>query len=345
MTNKHYRYHSIKQFREVYKQVQKDTAFVGFGDNGDPIEDWHKPLPILTFTGSEKLHGTNAAIGINSDGTFWVQSRERIITPESDNAGFAQWVYGNTALVVSLYNRLFDAYLKSSDVKVIVYGEWCGANIQPQVALSKLPKMFVVFDIKWVVGDEEGWVGHEEIKGAMAGLLHTVYDFPTYSITIDFDNPDDSVNELIRITDKIESCSPLAKELGALGIGEGAVWKCGYYIFKVKGKLHSASHTKQLVGIDVERVATIKECVDRIVSENRLKQGVDELIANGIAIDNKAIKPFIDWVKNDCIKEEMDVIVESGLEVKDTIKFISDRAKTYFIEEVLRKLDDKSKFI
>ena len=41
---------------------------------------------------TEKIDGTNACIAIHDDGTYHVQSRNNIITPERDNAGFARWV-------------------------------------------------------------------------------------------------------------------------------------------------------------------------------------------------------------------------------------------------------------
>ena len=43
---------------------------------------------------TEKIDGTNAAIGINGE-EIWAQSRKRLITPEDDNFGFAAWVQKN----------------------------------------------------------------------------------------------------------------------------------------------------------------------------------------------------------------------------------------------------------
>lgn len=44
---------------------------------------------------TEKIDGTNSGICIGEDGYIHAQSRNKIITPESDNYGFAGWVNSN----------------------------------------------------------------------------------------------------------------------------------------------------------------------------------------------------------------------------------------------------------
>lgn len=140
---------SIGQFRDAIKQVQSECAYHNVA------------LPTVEFRGTVKLHGTNAAVVIAKDGTWHCQSRERIITPESDNAGFAAWVYGCKAYWDQLAQSLSHA-IDGEDETMQIYGEWCGGNIQKGVGLSHLPKMFVIFAVrfsedaestKWVIGD------------------------------------------------------------------------------------------------------------------------------------------------------------------------------------------------
>lgn len=81
---------------------------------------------------TEKIDGTNAAIGVTADGEVYAQSRTRIITPEADNFGFARWVEANkvalaTALGVGLH-----------------FGEWWGAGIQRGYGLTE--KRFSLFN-------------------------------------------------------------------------------------------------------------------------------------------------------------------------------------------------------
>lgn len=54
----------------------------------------------LGVTVTEKIDGTNAAVHVNDDGTFHAQSRNRIITPDDDNFGFATWVHAHADEIV-----------------------------------------------------------------------------------------------------------------------------------------------------------------------------------------------------------------------------------------------------
>lgn len=73
---------------------------------------WHKGLTI-----TEKIDGTNACIVIY-DGQVKAQSRKRMITPDSDNFGFAKWVYDNAGVLMDTLGFGYH------------YGEWFGEGIQ-----------------------------------------------------------------------------------------------------------------------------------------------------------------------------------------------------------------------
>ena len=82
-----------------------------------------KPWPKITrvenrrtpvFT--EKIDGTNACIIITEDGQFGCQSRNRLITPEADNYGFASWVWSHMEQLISMGPGHH-------------YGEWWGLGI------------------------------------------------------------------------------------------------------------------------------------------------------------------------------------------------------------------------
>ena len=51
---------------------------------------------------TEKIDGTNGVICITEDGEFLVGSRNRWITPEDDNHGFAKWCYENKEELLEL---------------------------------------------------------------------------------------------------------------------------------------------------------------------------------------------------------------------------------------------------
>jgi len=104
------------------------------------FKEWPKtPRLLRNITITEKIDGTNAAIGIvggevdddpsiiarveNVDGEVfgvYAQSRSRLITPgkSTDNYGFAGWVAENAAELVRVLGE------------GLHYGEWWGAGIQ-----------------------------------------------------------------------------------------------------------------------------------------------------------------------------------------------------------------------
>ena len=76
----------------------------------------HVCLPKLLFRGTVKADGTHADIVVQGDQT-WFQSRNRIITEQSDNQGFAQWA---AKLPLDQLLGLIDAAMLK------ICGEWCG---------------------------------------------------------------------------------------------------------------------------------------------------------------------------------------------------------------------------
>lgn len=90
---------------------------------------------------TEKIDGTNAAIGVLDDGTVYAQSRNRIITPERDNFGFARWVHENAATLADDLGQ------------GLHFGEWWGRGIQRGYGLDG--KYFSLFNTaKWADAEE-----------------------------------------------------------------------------------------------------------------------------------------------------------------------------------------------
>lgn len=331
------KFHSIEQFRHVIRKVREKAEYN------------NEPLPILEFNGTVKLHGTNAAIGyfFNSPENRWYQSRERIITVEDDNAGFANHMESNREGVNQLLTNIdiFRHYIPGDYIGAVIYGEWCGGNIQKGIALNQLPKMFVIFSIK-LLGREDinnTWVTDEVIRTYLHSLsdanIYNIFQFALYNTKIDFSNPELSQNYLKELTEMVEACCPVGKYFGIEGTGEGIVWKCvtppyigGDYTFKVKGEKHSASKVKTLAAVDIEKVKSISECVEKIVTESRLEQGISYLQENKHEVSVKSLGIFLKWIANDCIKEEVDTITESGLDTKDICKAVSSKAKQWFMK-------------
>ena len=80
---------------------------------------------------TEKIDGTNAQVIITEDGRIGAGSRNRLITPQNDNFGFAGWVDRNKDMLIETLGpgRHF--------------GEWAGNGIQRTYGLKS--KVFVLF--------------------------------------------------------------------------------------------------------------------------------------------------------------------------------------------------------
>ena len=88
---------------------------------------------------TEKIDGTNAQILITEDGQVLTGSRNRWITPQDDNYGFAKWVEENKQEILKLgVGRHF--------------GEWWGGGIQRGYNLPKGDKRFSLFNVsRWAL--------------------------------------------------------------------------------------------------------------------------------------------------------------------------------------------------
>ncbi|MGI5196958.1 RNA ligase family protein [Streptomyces sp. CA-288835] len=132
---------------------------------------------------TEKLDGTNAAIGIvpGTDETalqnlgnhvkvgdrhycVYAQSRNHIITPKADSFGFAGWVYKNAAGLVELLGE------------GLHFGEWWGAGIQRRY--GQAGKTFSLFNTgKW-------WGLSATLGDADLSVVPTVYEGPFSTMAV-----------------------------------------------------------------------------------------------------------------------------------------------------------------
>jgi len=316
----HLNFTHINQFRNIISDISHEY-------NG-------QEKPVLSFIGTIKLHGTNA--GVCYDGhTMWVQSRNNIITVENDNAGFA--------LFVETHKSWFEKTLKSlyrEGYIVSLYGEWCGGNIQKGVALNQLSKKFVLFALRYT--NKVDISDHTYLKPTISSFeddIHNIYDFKTWSISIDFRNPGHAQNQIADWVLEVESECPFSKSFGVSGIGEGIVFThfndAGerVYLFKAKGDKHSSSKVKKIAHIDVEKLDSINEFVDFSVTDNRLNQAIEQVFTlNAVSPSVKSTGDFIRWVVNDILREELDTMIANNLEPGDVSKYISCRVKSWFFD-------------
>lgn len=330
MSNVKQKMPSIGQYRNAVRQVREHCKY-------------HElPLPKLTFHGTIKLHGTNASIQ-NAGDEYQYRSKNRVLVPGDDHAGFALHMTENEKSVGWLFAEIRRQFNCAPEDKVTVYGEWCGEGIQKAVGISQLPKMFVIFAMK--INDK--WETIMDLTAREEANIFLIVDFPMFSIEIDMQNPHLVQNKLADLTLKIEEECPVALHFGVeKGVGEGIVWKCvdeGWYSsdywFKVKGEKHSSSRVSKLAKVDVEHIEGINNVVDTFVTESRLQQGLQEAVLDkGGSLEMRYIGDFLKWVFADIMKEESDTIAALPYEKKEVSKPISQKAKEWFLTE-MRKAD------
>ena len=87
MEQKFYSFPKIGQFVDTIRNIKHRSDYRGLDAEGSPIYNHEQPYPQLAYQGTVKIHGTNSGlIFVDNTGAFQCQSRERIITPQSDNA-------------------------------------------------------------------------------------------------------------------------------------------------------------------------------------------------------------------------------------------------------------------
>jgi len=319
--------------------------------------EYHRlPLPKLTYEGRVKLHGTNAGIHFDlKEKTLTAQSRERVLSLESDNAGFARWVHENAAALLMEFAHLGEN--AGEDQAFTVYGEWIGPSIQKNVALNQLSeKQFVVFTIAYddeIVEHEDGSTDcvfypvndinrNDDVPG-----LRYICEVKPIVLEIDFNQPDSAVEQLEKLTQQYEDECPWGKLHGIEGIGEGLVWSPYNAIaldavvpldkqhrawFKTKGEKHGnkGTNNKVKVAVTADKIEDFNALCAQILPDWRLEQGWSKLKETGEPT-RKETGDFLKWVVSDVYKEELDTVEASEFEWQVVAGELSKRARQWYL--------------
>lgn len=341
---RHISYPKTLQFRNLVTDIVHQSTYIGKDENGDPIYDETLEKPVLTFTGTCKLHGTNASVCYDYSNGLWTQSRSNIITVQNDNAGFAAFVDQNITAFSMIFEEIAGTeHIDLSTHTLTVYGEWCGKGIQKGVAITNLNKAFFIFGIKVSPIDSDSeepasWLNPWNYRDEKSRIFN-VYDFQTYDIEVDFNDLEGISEKLQEFVDSVEAQCPISKAFGFDGIGEGIVWTSEYrghrIAFKTKGEKHAkTSKTKTRKPVDLEKASLSEKIAQQVTPEWRLDQMITEScnLLNGGQIDRRHLGNYLKMVINDVYQEDSDIITNAGLTAKDVNKYISTIAREYFFE-------------
>lgn len=337
---KHSSYPSIDQLRQVVSSVNRHATFCGLDINGDAIYNPNAKKPSILFTGTVKLHGTNGSVMYNNVDGFWVQSRERIITIQDDNAGCAFFCEGKKDIFVAMIQDIATKNNIDLNQQTIgIFFEWAGSGIQKGVAINNIEKSVFIFGIKICQPGVENFVSYWldcQNYRSIENRIYNIYDYKTYQVEIDFNMPQLSQNTIVDMTMEVEKECPVGKAFGYSGVGEGIVFSGLYdgkrYTFKSKGKQHSVSHVKTIAAIDTEKLNNIVEFVNYAVTENRFDQAIEKIYGSKDKIDITKLGEFLKWFISDIMKEETDVLLANNIEPKEVGKYISSKAREMFFE-------------
>lgn len=334
----------IEQFRNVVAAINRQYSFVELDEHGDAVYDQTLPKPKITFSGTVKLHGTNAGVSYTDKHGVWTQSRNGAfkLSQIDSHMGFTQMVASNEEMFKTWFKKIaVENDIDTSKLCISIFGEWAGKGIQKNVSISDLPKAFYIFGVKVSNPDDPEfnsyWVDHKFIASP-EDKIYNVCDFPNWELEIDFNNPALVQNKLIEITNQVEEECPIAAELGVKGLGEGVVWSCTYqgvnHRFKVKGEKHSVSKVKKLAPVDIEKLNSIQAFVDYAVTRPRFEQALSEVFSSPEEYDVKKTGDLMRWFANDIMAEELDVLKGNNLEWNEVAKYVSTAARQMFFKEL-----------
>lgn len=346
---------SIDQFRHVVAHVRHRAQFVGLDENEEPIYDTTRQLPTVTFNGTVKLHGSNAAISFKyPEGNWETQSRERVLSLEEDNLGFHAFVSSLDSKILSDLKQYCERIVENQAIDMMgvefitIFGEWCGKRVNGKTGIGQLDNCLFIFKI--VVGMRGGtrefWIDGAELASLWnAGHpdrfpFYFIKDFKQFSIDIDFNAPENYLEALEQMTLEVENQCPVAASFGITGIGEGIVWESktqqfGTMNFKTKGVKHKGTKNARLVTVDPEIMASTQAFVEAVLTESRLQQGADFIRQmNKGKLYPESTTDFIKWIGADVLKEEADSLKASGLDRKDVMKSVNRAASSWFKQNV-----------
>jgi len=253
------------------------------------------------YYGYVKIHGTNSGIG-KLNGEIFYQSRNRELTPEDDNYGFAK-----AMSKIDWATKIPEGY--------IIFGEWAGKGVQKKVGVSQLPKTFYPF-IAYRIDTET----YAQLNSAVAiyynceGVDSIALTTPYIKISIDSMNLSEAVEEIKKATLEVETVCPVAKANGIVGVGEGLVFRPCVHThgskaydpetwFKSKGDKYCDHGRKIPKSKPKDHVS---EAFLTPLIEARGVQGLQYLKEMGHELDMISTRVFIEWMVND-IKSEVEI--------------------------------------
>ncbi len=298
------------------------------------------PSGGIVYRAKIKLHGTNSAVRVNSDGNIFYQSRSQNITSTNDPFGFARWAETIQWPVC--------------DSDYVLFGEWFGRGINKGAAACMVPKKhFAIFGLYFpkdnTLLSEPSTIRLYLSCTAPEFWNHdNIYIIPWYwgdeKQLVDILGREDSERFVNMVNDHVatvKKCDPWIKqEFGVEGIGEGLVFypvnmgnqltDISRFMFKAKGEQHRVTKTNKAAELSIVTPETIEQFINMFVTPARLQQGIDTVCQGQPTM--RDIGKFIQWFQADVQKESKLELAESGLEWKSIAQPLTSAARKWYLE-------------
>jgi hypothetical protein len=325
--------------RLAYANYDPSLAVPPTEEQKELLQNYKPKMPVLTFIGSKKLHGENMAV-CYSQGELWVQGRNNIRTLLDDQNGMASFVDSTKNRWAYIFEEIVQVHNIDSYTNAIVIDcEWAGGNIQKgNAACSGTDKGAYIFDYFRVVNNDTDESQSYSTTGLTVFPDDSIYlmsSFDRYEAALDFNNPTKCEETLNTLALQIEGDSSIAKYFDKPdNVGEGAYLWCEYngtmLRLKAKGDKHGGKPKvkKDQNPITEEHTIKLVALADKVTPVWRITQAITETNSTEMKHVNEVMK----WVIQDIAKEEMPVLHDAGIELKELNKYVTKIVKDYYID-------------
>lgn len=326
---------SIDTFiKEHVRTVLEENDYQGKDAQENPIYEHLQPYPVITYSATHKVGGTNTSI-MYQNGDYIYQSRNSLLisgTNTPDQNGFkATFEKVNLAPLFSkVIDKCIDRSRFSIDDEIIIYGEWCGNGIKDNHSISQAKtKQWIIFAIK--VNDQ--YVDNFVELCDEENSIYNILKWGTFKVTIDYnqfnfncwrDSNGDLPKELQDLADQYTLPCPVSKYFNVKGKGEGLVLKSDDYISRRTGeaiivKIKNSEYDKVTVKQVIEKTVnpSLDEFLKEAVKPARLEQFCNYLINQGKELSMRLTVEYQNLVLADIVKECSNMATDSGITQKD----------------------------
>jgi hypothetical protein len=142
-----------------------------------------------------------------------IQSRNNILSEKSDMYGVVKWIIERESTII----RLFETIAKQfpAQKQTILACEFAGTNIQKAVAVSKVPKLLVIYgvqvDEQWLAQDDWALLRLESPDDR----IYNVRDdrLTKYTFSVDMNDTASLQNQLVTLVEEVDKLCPFASAI------------------------------------------------------------------------------------------------------------------------------------